>query len=177
MYLYIKAIHIIFIVTWFSGLFYIVRLFIYHRESEDAAKEARVILQPQYELMMKRLWLGITWPSAIITAILGCSLVSYYKPIPTWLWWKLGFVLLLFAYHFSLHYIFKKQVAKKFPLSSHQLRIWNEVATVFLTAIVFLVVIKQLLSLLWAVVGLASLIGILLVAIYCYKVYRQAQTH
>jgi len=70
-YFYLKALHIIFIVTWFAGLFYIVRLFIYHTEAQDEEEVARIILQKQYKIMSKRLWYGITWPSAILTAILG----------------------------------------------------------------------------------------------------------
>ena len=67
----IKALHIIFVVTWFAGLFYIVRLFIYQREAQDKPERERAVLTEQFKLMSKRLWLGITWPSAIITSILG----------------------------------------------------------------------------------------------------------
>ncbi|MGC4022398.1 MAG: CopD family protein [Cyclobacteriaceae bacterium] len=70
MYFYVKAFHIIFIVTWFAGLFYIVRLFIYNREAQDKSEPERSILQSQFSIMIKRLWLGITWPSCVITVIL-----------------------------------------------------------------------------------------------------------
>src|SRR5699024_471793 len=70
-YQYIIALHIIFIVTWFAGLFYMVRLFIYNREAQDKEEPERRILQGQYKVMIKRLWLGITWPSAILTFIFG----------------------------------------------------------------------------------------------------------
>ena len=69
MILYVKALHIIFIVTWFSGLFYIVRLFIYNTEALTEPEPAAGILQKQFSLMIKRLWLGITWPSAVLTLI------------------------------------------------------------------------------------------------------------
>jgi protoporphyrinogen IX oxidase len=175
MYVYVKALHIIFIVTWFSGLFYMVRLFIYHRESNDLPLDARAILQPQYRLMIQRLWLGITWPSAIVTLAFGGYLLTYYSPIPTWLWWKLCLVVLLYIYHFSLQHIYQQQMNGKFNYSSTQLRIWNEVATVFLTGIVFLVVVKQSLSLVWAMLGLLALIITLVTAIYVYKKYRGRQ--
>ena len=68
---YLKALHIIFVVTWFAGLFYIVRLFIYHSEAESKPEPERSILQKQYKLMEKRLWYGITWPSMILTITFG----------------------------------------------------------------------------------------------------------
>lgn len=175
MYLYVKALHIIFIVTWFSGLFYIVRLFIYHRESADLPMHAKVILQPQYRLMIKRLWLGITWPSAIITLAFGIYLLLHYSPVPTWLWWKICLVILLYLYHFSLQHIYRQQMAGKFTYTSTQLRIWNEVATVFLTGIVFLVVVKNSMTLAWAIMGLLILIIVLFSAIYLYKRHRSKQ--
>ena len=69
MYLYVKALHIVFIVTWFSGLFYIVRLFIYNAEAEEKPEAEKQILHTQFNLMIKRLWYGITWPSAVMTLI------------------------------------------------------------------------------------------------------------
>ena len=76
MFLYIKALHIIFIVTWFSGLFYIVRLFIYNTEAGQKAEPEKSILQRQFSIMIKRLWLGITWPSAVLTffLVVGCGI-------------------------------------------------------------------------------------------------------
>ena len=70
-FLYVKALHIIFVVTWFAGLFYIPRLFIYQTEAEDKLEPAKSILQTQYKLMTKRLWYIITWPSAILASIFG----------------------------------------------------------------------------------------------------------
>jgi len=74
-YSYIKALHIIFVVTWFAGLFYIVRLFIYFAEAQEKPEPERSILQNQFRIMQKRLWYGITWPSAILTLIFGFSIV------------------------------------------------------------------------------------------------------
>src|SRR3974390_672035 len=71
MYNYIKALHIIFIVTWFAGMFYMPRLFIYNTEAAERPGQAKEILRDQFRIMMKRLWLGITWPSAILTLIFG----------------------------------------------------------------------------------------------------------
>src|SRR5450755_4338244 len=135
-YFYIKSLHIIFIVTWFSGLFYVVRLFVYHTEAAAKSEPERTILLQQFRVMIRRLWLGITWPSAILTLIFGPWLLLLLGYMPTWLWIKLGFVLGLYGYHFSLQYIYKQQMKGIFRYSSQQLRIWNEVATIFLVAIV-----------------------------------------
>lgn len=173
MYLYIKALHIIFVVTWFAGLFYIVRLFIYYTEAQEKEEPARSILQEQLGIMMKRLWFGITWPSAVLTFIFGPWMVFLLGSIPGWLWVKLAFVLGLYIYHFLLHGIYKGLINGRFKYSSTQLRIWNEVATIFLVAIVFLVILKSLLSTLWALVGLVVFTVCLLVAIRVYKSVRE----
>src|SRR3984885_1820039 len=156
MYNYIKALHIIFIVTWFSGLFYMVRLFIYNTEAAAKPEPDRTILQEQFRIMIRRLWLGITWPSAILTLIFGPWMMILMGSAPLWLQVKIGFVVLLYAYHFSLHYIYRQQMKGVFRWSSQQLRIWNEVATVFLVAIVMLATVKDSMS--WA----RGLIGLLL---------------
>jgi putative membrane protein len=179
-YSYIKALHIIFIVTWFSGLFYIVRLFIYNREAQDKPEVEKNILSAQFAIMIKRLWLGITWPSAILTLIFGTSVMlmgNWDKTILTesgrWLLLKLIFVSGLYAYHFSLHAIYKQQSNGIFKYTSQQLRIWNEVATIFLLAIVMLVVVKQEMSLVYGVVGIILFIIILMLAIRLYKKLRK----
>lgn len=172
MYLYVKALHIIFIVTWFSGMFYIVRLFIYNAEADEKKEPERTILLSQLSIMTRRLWYGITWPSAILTLIFGTWMYTMYAALPTWLIIKLCFVLGLYAYHMSLHVIFKQQMAGHFKYSSQQLRIWNEVATIFLVAIVMLVVVKESISLVWALTGLVLLIAVLLIAIRVYKYLR-----
>src|SRR5438270_6532349 len=77
MYFYIKAFHIIFVVTWFSGLFYIVRLFIYTTEANEKAEPERTVLIHQFQIMMRRLWYGITWPSAILTLVFG--MITLFK--------------------------------------------------------------------------------------------------
>jgi len=75
-YLYIKALHVIFVVCWFAGLFYIVRLFIYTKEANDREEPARAILTTQLLIMQKKLWFIITWPAFIGTFVLvaGCCI-------------------------------------------------------------------------------------------------------
>jgi len=172
MYNYIKALHIIFIVTWFSGLFYIVRLFIYNTEAEEKEEPRKRILQEQFGVMIKRLWLGITWPSAMLTLILGPWVWYLMGSFPKWLAVKLIFVVLLYLYHFSLHVIYRQQARGIFKYTSQQLRIWNEVATVFLFSIIFIATVKETMSWLRALVGLVLLMVILLSAINIYKRLR-----
>jgi putative membrane protein len=173
MYFYIKALHIIFVVTWFSGLFYIVRLFVYSAEANDKAEPERSILMRQYGIMQKRLWYGITWPSAILTLIFGVWMGILYGSIPTWLLIKIFFVAGLFAYHLIIHSIFLQQQKGIFKWSSQKLRIWNEGATIFLVAIVMLAVVKQLLSVVWALRVLVAFAVTLLIAIKIYKRLRK----
>ncbi|MGN7719589.1 CopD family protein [Chitinophaga sp. 22620] len=176
MYLTIKALHIIFIVTWFAGLFYIVRLFVYYTEAENMEEPRKQILQEQYRIMMKRLWFGITWPSAILTLIFGPWMLILLGSVPVWLWIKLGFVLGLYVYFFLLHGIFKDLMKGRVKLTSTQLRVWNEVATIFLVAIVFLVVLKSFLSMIWAMAGLVIFVIALMVAIRIYKNIREKKS-
>lgn len=175
-YLYVKALHIIFVVTWFAGLFYMPRLLIYFVEASKKPEPEKSILQKQYALMQKRLWYGITWPSAIITLCFGGYLFYSLGSFPVWLQYKLAFVTLLYGYHLWCHSIFKQQQKDIIRYSSIQLRIFNEVATVFLFSIVFLVVLKNALSMLWGLVGLALFIITLLIAIRIYKKVREAKT-
>ncbi len=173
MYLYVKALHIIFIVTWFSGMFYMVRLFIYNTEAAESPEPAKTILRHQYRIMIKRLWLGITWPSAILTFLLGSWMWYMLGSLPGWLIIKLFFVLGLFLYHFSLQYIYTQQMKGIFRWSSQQLRIWNEVATIFLVAIVMLVSVKQNMSWAWGLLGLIAVVIALMSAIKVYRRLRE----
>jgi protoporphyrinogen IX oxidase len=172
LYNYIKALHIIFIVTWFSGMFYIVRLFIYNTEAGEKEGVEKEILQKQFGIMIKRLWLGITWPSAILTIIFGGWITSMYTAIPQWLWIKLGFVAGLYAYHFTLQKIYSDEMKGIFKYTSNQLRVWNEVATIFLIAIVMIVTVKDNISWLWGIIGLALFTIALMSAIKIYKIIR-----
>lgn len=181
-YYYIKAVHIIFVVTWFAGLFYMPRLFIYFTEANDRDVLTRDVLQKQFLIMMNRLWFGITWPSAVLTLLFGVIVVVHggwwgrmMAGEADWLAVKLGFVLMLYAYHFSLQVIYQKLRRHQFPLSSMKLRIWNEVATVFLFAIVMLATVKESMSFLWGLAGLIVFIFLLLLAIRVYKRLRSAK--
>ena len=175
--LYLKAFHIIFIVTWFAGMFYIVRLFIYQTEAQEKSDIARDILTRQYKIMAKRLWNGITIPSAILTLIFGPLVLwkaGYLVDFGahTWLHLKIGFVLALYAYFLSLHKIFKQLQQDVYKKSAQFLRVWNEVATIFLVIIVTLATVKNSISWLWTLGGLLLFVALLMMAIRWYKKYR-----
>src|ERR1700761_6682205 len=171
MYNYIKALHIIFIVTWFSGMFYIVRLFIYNTEANEKQEPEKSILQQQFSIMIRRLWFGITWPSAVLTLIFGPWMWYLWSQwhLQNWLAIKLCFVVGLYAYHFTLHAIYKQEAKGIYKYSSQQLGVWNEVATIFLIAIVMLAVVKQSMSWFWGLAGLILFIFLLMSAIKIYK--------
>ena len=171
-YNYIKALHLIFVITWFAGLFYIPRLFIYHIEASKKTKQEADILVPQLKIMAKRLWYIITWPSAILCIIFAFWLLLL---IPSWIaqsWMqiKLTFVVLLIGYHLKTHQIFLKLQKDKIVYTSMFMRIWNEGATLLLFAIVFLVILKD--SFHW-VFGLLGILGLGLILVLGIKLYKK----
>ena len=175
LYNYIKSLHLIFVVTWFAGLFYIPRLFIYHIEAWQKPSPDKEILSEQLKLMTKRLWYIITWPSAIL-----CTLFAIWLLIlmPGWLqqpWMhvKLAFVVLLFVYHFKCHQIFKQMQRDDIRYTSNFMRIWNEVATIILFAVVFLVILKSAFNWIYGIVGMFALAILLMLGIKMYKRYRE----
>lgn len=173
-YLYIKSLHIIFITTWFAGLFYIIRLFIYYKEAEEKSEVEKNILLPQYKLMIKRLWYIITWPSAILATIFAIWLLVL-NPVwleASWMQIKLGFVMVLFVYHWTCQVLYNQIKKGHLEYSSFALRIWNEVATIILFACVFLVVLKNALGWIFGVVGIVGVSILLMLGIKLYKNIR-----
>jgi len=177
-FLYLKALHIIFIVTWFAGLFYIVRLFIYHVEAEKKESPAKEILQTQYKLMEKRLWYIITWPSAILASVFAFWML-YKNPAyleMSWMHVKLSFVLVLYCFHGICHRMYKQLQRDEIKYKALHLRIWNEVATIILFAVVFLVVLKNAINWIWGVIGIVLVSVILMLCIKLYKRIRQEKS-
>lgn len=173
-FLYLKALHIIFVTTWFAGLFYIIRLFIYFKEAEDKPELESAILRKQYLLMSKRLWYIITWPSAVLASIFAFWMLW---EIPTyltesWMLIKLGFVAALYLYHYSCQIIINQMKQGEIKFSSFALRIWNEVATIILFAAVFLVVLRSAINWIYGVLGIVLVSIILMVGIKLYKKIR-----
>ena len=174
-FLYLKALHIIFIVTWFAGLFYMVRIFIYQTEAHEKSEPDRSILTNEYKRNGKRLWLGITWPSAILTLIFGTALLLQ---VPEYLSMgfmhiKLTLVLLLYVYQFICQTLYRSLQKDVYKYSSFQLRIWNEVATILLVGIIFIIVLKSAMSLVWGIMGLILFSILLMLAIRLYKKIRE----
>lgn len=172
--LHIKALHIIFVVTWFAGLFYMVRLFIYHAEARDKEEPARSILQEQYRLMEWRLWYIIAWPSMLLTWLFGLWLMfSFHYWLQPWMMLKLGMVAGLTLYHLYCHRIFRLFQNDLPTWGSMRLRMWNEVATLFLFAIVFVVVLKNTVGWLWGLLGLLLLAAVMMLGIRMYRRVRE----
>ncbi len=174
-YNYIKALHLIFVITWFAGLFYMPRLFIYHIEASEKGSPEKEILGRQLKLMSKRLWYIITWPSAVLATAFAIWLLIL---MPSWLsqpWMhvKLLFVVLLIAYHLKTHHIYKKLQRDVIPYSSRFMRIWNEGATLLLFAIVFLAILKNAFNWVYGILGLVGLAVLLMLGIRLYRKLRK----
>ena len=169
-----KALHIIGFVCWFAGLFYTVRLFIYRVEARDRSPEARAVLEEQLALMTRRLWFGITWPSLIATVGFGSWLLYQYGLWSlSWVHIKLTLVSLLIVYHLISHGIYKQLKTGECKWSSKALRLWNEVATLLLVAIVFVAVYKQGMDALWGVLGFFGFAIVLMIGIKLYGKARK----
>lgn len=171
-YNYIKSLHLIFVITWFAGLFYIVRLFVYQIEAFHKPSPDKEILGDQFKIMAKRLWYIISWPSMVLAigfAIWLVVLRPFYLT-DAWMQVKLGFVVLLVIYHVKCHIIFKQLQQDVIKHSSNFMRMFNEGATLLLFAIVFLVVLKNAVNWIYGVIGII-LFGVLLML--GYKFYKR----
>jgi len=144
-YLWFKTLHIVGVVVWFAGLFYLVRLFIYHREAEDLEPTIRDAFQQQYVLMERRLANIITTPGMVVAVVCAVGLLSVN---PAWLqqgWMhaKLAFVVALLAYHGLCYRLMGQLQRRSCRWSGRQLRALNELPTLLLVIVVMLVVFKS----------------------------------
>ena len=174
-YNYIKSLHLIFVITWFAGLFYIVRLFVYQIEAASKESPEKEILQKQYKIMTYRLWYIITWPSAVLATLFAVVLLIM---MPEWLnqdWMhvKLFFVIMLFLYHFKCQQIFTSLQNDDVKYTSNYMRIFNEGATLILFAVVFLVILKNAFNWIFGVVGIFAFSIILMLGFKLYKRIRE----
>ncbi|HSP83037.1 MAG TPA: CopD family protein [Gillisia sp.] len=173
-YLYIKALHLIFVITWFAGLFYIPRLFVYHIEASRKPDPEKNILVSQLQLMTRRLWYIITWPSAVLASLFAFWLL-FLRPVlldEDWMLVKLGFVVLLYAYHYKCHLLFKELQNNVVKWSSNQMRLWNEGSTLILFAVIFLVVVRDAVNWIYGVIGIFLLSIILMLGFKMYQRIR-----
>ena len=173
-YNYVKALHLIFVITWFAGLFYIPRLFIYHIEATEKPEPERSFLTNQLKLMTKRLWYIITWPSAVLASVFAFWLlfINPYWLKMDWMLVKLGFVFLLYLYHLKCHWIFKELQKDIVKWTSNQMRLWNEGSTLILFAVVFLVIVRDAVNWIYGVIGIFLLAAMLMLGIKMYKRLR-----
>jgi len=174
-YNYIKSLHLIFVITWFAGLFYIVRLFVYQIEANNKPSPEREILLSQFKIMTYRLWFIITWPSAILATLFAIWLL-FLMPVwlqMAWMQVKLGFVLALFLYHFKCHKIYKQLQKDVFKYSSNFMRLWNEGATIILFAVVFLVILKNAFNWIYGVIGIIVFSILIMLGFKFYKRIRE----
>ena len=174
---HVKAIHIIFVTSWFAGLFYLPRLFVYHTEANEKPELERTIIQEQFQKMEKVLFNAIMVPAMWLTLISGTTLVY-------WVWWdsfashgwlhlKLTFVGGLVAYHSVCRKLILELRAGKFRFTGFQLRLFNEIATIFLFAIVFLVVLRNSVDWIWGIVGLLTFAIVIMSAVRIVKSIRE----
>ena len=137
--LWVKSFHIIFVVTWFAGLFYLPRLFVYHSECQDDISNQR------FKIMERKLYYAITTPSAILATLLGISLIgfnlSFYLQAG-WMHAKLGLVVLLWIYHIYCYFLLKAFKLDNNQHSSKFYRWFNEIPALMLIVIVILVVVQ-----------------------------------
>ncbi|WP_242158159.1 CopD family protein [Aestuariivivens sediminis] len=177
-YQYIKSFHLIFVITWFAGLFYIPRLFVYQIEAFYKPTTEKEILGKQLKLMANRLWYIITWPSAILATFFAIWLLILqpYWVEQTWMQVKLAFVVLLIIYHLKTHQYFKQLQKDIISKSSNFMRVWNEGATFILFAVVFLAILKNALNWIYGIVGILVLGILIMLGFKMYKSIREKHT-
>lgn len=178
LYNYLKSLHLIFVITWFAGLFYIVRLFVYQIEANDKPSPEKEILQKQYKIMTYRLWYIITWPSAFLASVFAFWMLFFTDLGKSWLqmpWMhvKLGFVFALYLYHYKCHRIFKELQNDEVKYTTNYMRLWNEGATIILFAVVFLVILKSAVNWIYGVIGIVLFSILIMLGFKFYKRIRE----
>lgn len=150
------------------------RLFIYHIEASEKPSPEREILTKQMQLMSKRLWNIISWPSAILCTFFAIVLLVLNPGLlqQSWMHVKLGFVLLLWIYHIRNHMIYNELQRNEVKYTSSYMRIWNEGATIILFAVIFLVILKSAINWIFGVIGIFVLGVLLMLGIRLYKRIR-----
>jgi putative membrane protein len=177
-YNYLKSLHLIFVITWFAGLFYIVRLFVYQIEASQKPSPEKEILQNQYKIMTYRLWYIITWPSAVLASLFAFWMLFFTDLGKAWLlmpWMhvKLAFVFLLYLYQAKCHQIYLQLQRDEVKHSSNFMRLWNEGATIILFAVVFLVILKNAVNWIYGVVGILLFSVLIMLGFRFYKKIRE----
>lgn len=174
-----KSLHIVGFVAWFAGLFYLVRMFVYHVEALGKTEPEKGVLSQQFNLMEWRVYRIICNPAMAITWLFGAGMLFIHGY--GWLvasWWmqiKLGLLGLLTVYHFWCKGLVKRLETGKMPYTSFQFRLLNEVPTLFLVAIVLLAVYKNAFNVWYALAGMAGFGFLLFAGAKLYKRARMKQ--
>lgn len=176
-YLISKSIHIIGVVSWFAGLFYLVRLFVYFREAADLPEDEKRILQNQYEIMIRRLYQIITTPAMVITLAAGITMLGMNPDLLSqpWMVAKLALVASLLVYHWYCGRIVRHLHDNTIKWQPFRFRLFNEVATILLVSIVFLVVMKNTFNALYGLIGFIIFAIVLFAAASWYKSRRKSK--
>lgn len=160
LYIIVKAIHLIFMVSYFAGIFYLVRLFVYYKDTDNFETEKKQILREQYVYMARRLWNIITVPAGIIMLGTGLWMLFFYFPtFPlltwnpfSWFYLKIIFLLALLLYHYwcwKKILQLKKLNGNSLPIANIKLRQANEIATFILFLVIFTVILKSAVLAYW----------------------------
>ncbi|NEO31498.1 MAG: protoporphyrinogen oxidase HemJ [Symploca sp. SIO3C6] len=178
-YFWYKAFHLIGVVVWFAGLFYLGRLFVYHAEASEQSEPAQTILKNQYQIMEKRLYNLITMPGMVLTVVMAIALLTTEPELlkDGWLHAKLAFVVALLGYHFYCGRIMRRLAAGEFNWSGQHFRYFNEAPTLLLVAIVLLAVFKNSLPTditAWGIVGLIVAMAVI-IQLYAKKRKRDKE--
>ena len=169
-YLYLKVFHIIGVIVWFAGLFYLGRLFVYHREAYERPEPESKTLKSQFSIMEKRLYFGIAWPGLCISIFFGVALIIV-SGFPGWLHAKLAFVLVLMVYHLCCGHLRKQLLRENCNWNGTKFRLFNEIPTLLLFSIVFIVVFKSAIS--WKALLLTLVVLILVIGGAVHLMARQ----
>ena len=175
----IKALHIIFMVSYFAGIFYLVRIFVYYKDTDDFESPKKEVLREQYVFMARRLWNIITVPAFVLMTVFGIWMLFYYypefpllkitKPLP-WFYVKIIFLIGLFIYHY---WCWKKVLeiknlnGKELPTANLKLRQSNEIATFLLFLVVFVAILKSLALEYWwqLIVGFFVIVFVIMITV------------
>jgi putative membrane protein len=172
----LKSLHIIFVVSWFAGLFYLPRLLVYHAEAQSKEPNEKAILSAQFSKMEKLLFNAIMIPAMFLTWITGLILIylAWWDSFSshTWLHLKLSFVVGITIYHFVCRHFIRQFQQGNFIISGPKLRMFNEIATILLVAVVFLVVAKNTLDMIYGLVGFVIFAIVIMAAVKIVRKYR-----
>ena len=171
-----KSLHIIGFTAWFGGMFYLVRIFVYHREAIDSTSPSSAALIDQYKIMESRAYRIICNPAMVVTWICGLAMLYLYGldwlKANGWLHTKLALVVLLSGYMGYCGTIMKKMAKDKTVMTSFQFRLFNELPTIFLLSIVLLAVYRNGLNAAWTTGGIILFAGALMIFAKIYKKMR-----